>query len=864
MEADFGSDVPSEVRRFVREHQNVLAIASTSIEVIEPLNDVAELFLRGSLQPFKVPLNKRPVLKTEFVNNHFIRFADFLLSSPMTSFYSNLTEDQKKDLFDVFFLRGPSHDCLLALGGALSKQNTNQKSTKVVVCLLEKFFAEGRLVDIFVQQCRVSWNLASDHQKFSQTVFESKLWGQLNTLIVSFPQRVANKMKLKCNSLFYPEPYFKMVAGQILVALEKLHENLSMSYDCSLRFLGELLGRLCMVGQATKTFSILLPALETWSGKSPLWTRICGQLIVGVPDNTMEHVAEGLLQLASSPTIIGKLFGNSVVTNSKLKYLLTTKFVLMRSYSNINILVNIVGYLSGCKQRHLLLEMVHTIFDVWSDKSAIKHTTYDQHFYITCAAVLSFGQLNAEEKQSHRHAILSKLLVGVQSHLESPLEKVRCVGMVVAECVTSSLEPNGEKLSFEYAEDDETKLLKSLAKGSFGGNYTGKERKKPGNDVENTVTPLHGATCNGTSTTEHKAGFTAKNISNTGVDDDIDDDDKLLPYDLNEEDDAGGVSRSPKYLRDCIQGLVSSEDPSKTEAALKNVEKVICAGLDELEDVGVELVKVLLHLQDRYSTDKFHELRHNAMVSVMVRCPQQVASYITEEFFAPNYNLQQRMDMLNILADSAQQLSSPVEIQKERSEPRKFYFPQIHSSSSDQGIPDWQKIVQERIEKKTKRFAKGPTKPQPKIVPNKFASVAGFFFFPLMKNFDRKMNTLDLLGDDTLVLGRLVYTLGIIMYSAKETPIARNMGMALLEFTWALRYHEEPFVQQALIFSQAMVAVSVPSSTLLSDTCGELFELYDWLKTVVQSGTDADSVKAALQTLVLLEELFKNQVLLNG
>ena len=856
MGEDFDRDIAGLVRRFVRERQNILASASSTSEVIEPLNDVAELFLRGSLQALKVPLSKRSVLKTEFVNNHFVRFTDFLLSSSIIGFYSNLSEEQKKELFDVFFLRGPPHDSLLVVGDALTKQTSSLKNTQVTVSLLEKFFSDGRVVDLLVQQSRVSRYLANDHHKLSQDVFESKLWEQLTTLIVSFPQRVANKMRQNCSSLFYPDSYFKMIADQILVALEKLHENLSMSHDCSLKFVAQLLGRLCMVGQAEKTFSILLPALEKWLGKSPLWSRICERLITGVPDNTMEHVAEGILQLANSSTLVDKLFGDSVLTNSKLKYLLTTKFLLMRSYTNINILVNIIGYLSGCKQRHLLLEVALKLFDVWSDKSAIKHTTYDQHFYVTCATVLSFGHLNAEEKQTQRHVILTKLLVGVQSHLESPLEKVRRVGMVVAECVTASLEPNGEKLSFEYTEDEETRLLKSLAKGKVNRNFNGKERKKL-NDFEKFAKP----SANGTTAIKHAADSTAKNASS---DDGDNDDDDLLPYDLDEEDDAGDVLKSPKYLRDCIEGLVTSEDPSKTEATLKNIEKIVSASLDDLEDVCVELVKVLLHLQDRYSTDRFYELRHNAMVSVSVRCPQQVSCYLTEEFFAPNYNLQQRLDMLNVLADTAQQLSSPSEIQKIRSVPRKYSFQQVSSSSFDQVVPDWQKIVQERIDKKTKRFAKGPTKPQPKPVANKFSSVAGFFFFPLMKNFDSKVNTLDLLGDDTLILGRLVYTLGIVMYSARETPMARNMGTALLEFAWALKYHEEPFVRQALIFAQAMVAVSVPSSTLLSDTPRELFELHDWLTTVVQTDTDADSVKAALQTLILLEELFKNQVFLHG
>ncbi|XP_020625215.1 telomere length regulation protein TEL2 homolog [Orbicella faveolata] len=703
METNLDRDLPGEVRRFVRERQNSLANASSSTEVIEPLNDIAELFLRGSLQPGKVPLDKRPSLKAEFVNNHFLRFAEFILSSPVIGFYGSFNEDQRKDLFDVFFLRGPSHDSLLVLGDALSKQTANLKNTRVVVSLLEKFCAEGRLVDVFVQQCRISRPLTSGPQKFSQSELESKLWGQLITLIVSLPQRVANKMRLKCSPQFYPEPYFKMVADQILKALEKLHDNLTMSYDCSFKFLGELIGRICMAGQAEKTFAILLPALERWLATSPLWNRICARLITGVPDGTMEHVTEGLLKAANNPSLIAKLFGDSILSNTKLKYLLTSKFLLIRSYSNTNVLYNIIAYLSGCKRRHLLVE-----------------------------------------------------------------------------------------------------------------------------------------------------------------DDDDDDDDDLLPYDLDEDGDTSSKSNLPKFLRDCIEGLIASEDPSKTEASLRSVEQLVCAELDDLEDVCVELVKVLLHLEDRYSTDKFYEIRHNAMVSVTIRCPQQIACYLTEECFAPNYNLQQRMDMLNVLADAARQLSAPTEISKTRAVPRKFPLPQADSLKSLQAVPEWQKIVQERIEGKTKRISKGPSCPQPKGVVNKFAGVAGFFFFPLMKNFDVKVNTLDLLGDDTLVLGRLVYTLGIIMYSARDTPVARNMGVALLEFTWALKYHKEPFVRQALIFAQAMVAVSVPSSTLMSDAPGELFELHNWLKTTVESDTDVDSVKAALQTLVLLEEIFKNEVTLHG
>ena len=82
---------------------------------------MVELFLRGSLLPSQVSLENRPVLKGEFVSNHFVRFTEFILSSPVIGFYSNFNEQQRTNFFEVFFLRGPSHDCLLVLGDALSK-----------------------------------------------------------------------------------------------------------------------------------------------------------------------------------------------------------------------------------------------------------------------------------------------------------------------------------------------------------------------------------------------------------------------------------------------------------------------------------------------------------------------------------------------------------------------------------------------------------------------------------------------------------------------------------------------------------------------------------------------------------------------
>ena len=57
---------------------------------------------------------------------------------------------------------------------------------------------------------------------------------------------------------------------------------------------------------------------------------------------------------------------------------------------------------------------------------------------------------------------MSKLMPGVQSHIGSPITNVRHLGMLVAEAMTVTLDPEGPKLSFEYEKDEELERLLAL------------------------------------------------------------------------------------------------------------------------------------------------------------------------------------------------------------------------------------------------------------------------------------------------------------------------------------------------------------------------------------------------------------------
>lgn len=84
-----------------------------------------------------------------------------------------------------------------------------------------------------------------------------------------------------------------------------------------------------------------------------------------------------------------------------------------------------------------------------------------------------------------------------------------------------------------------------------------------------------------------------------------------------------------------------------------------------------------------------------------------------------------------MLSEAAQELASPG---KQEESDRPMAVQQV----SDLSTPEsWQDVVRKRVEQKTRRFAKGPSHPEPVSVANRFAPVGGLFFFPLILQYDR-------------------------------------------------------------------------------------------------------------------------------
>ncbi|NWS98622.1 TELO2 protein, partial [Mionectes macconnelli] len=617
--------------------------------------------------------------------------------------------------------------------------------------------------------------------------------------------------------------------------------------DCSISFVSHVLGKVCVHGRQKEILGVVVPQLTELSRSDCIWQRMCWRLLECVPERWLEAVLLGLVQRAPGADVLSRLLGNLVVKNKKAQFVLTQKMLLLQYGHTTAVLQNLLGYLSlDSLRRALLLRVLQELLETWSSSSAVKHSPPEQQLYISKAILICLSHLKEPEIESCRQELLTSMMEGVKCHLDSSLPQLRRLGMLLAEAISSKINTEGPVLSFEYEEDEETRELKSLLVQTPPLCVT---PSLPDDDSSEKA----GAAVPSEPERNQEPQPAAPVIPAGESDAELDSDDELVPYDMAEDKELG--VKAPLYIRQCIEVLTGSEDVDKWEATLKALESLIRRNPAATREVSVELAKILLHLEEKTCMEGFVQLRQRAQVAVLTTDPIPVSKFLTSQFYSLNYSLRQRMDILDVLVLAAQELACP-----------KFHGEPKHSAAQKPGIQllpgsdsskDWRRIVEERIKSKTRRFATGRCLVEAPSSPNQFSSVAGHFFFPLMQHFDRPLTTFDLLGEDHLVLGRLVHTLAVLMYLAVNTVAVTAMGKALLEFVWTLRFHVDSYVRQGLLSCISSLLLSVPAELLLTDMTEELLETQSWLADVVEKDPDGDCRRLALQNLLLMENLKK-------
>lgn len=749
-----------------------------------------------------------------------------LAASPTGGWLRLLPADQRLDLLHGCFLAASPRLAFLTMVDAIAAHSGGGGGHCVPI--LEQFLQEERMVRLLCE--------AGD----AETLLADR--EVLLTRITALPDHSANKLQRANRPLFYPENYYPLLAREMLAALGRIHQSLRDGSDSSVSFLSQLLGKVCVQGHSDTVLQVLVPRLALLTQSDGVWQRICWRLVEDVPERWMESVVAGVVRATAGPEVLSRLLGSIVLKNKKAEFVLTHKFLLLQYHHKTCVLQNLLGYLAREKSgRCLLEEVLRRLLTAWGCRASVRHSPVEQQAYISRAITVCLGLLSPTQLEEQRTELLSLTLAGVECRLGSSLPRVRRLGMVVAECVSDRINAGPHPLNFQYEDDDETREVRSLCSPRPPSSWESppQSHRSEGLQTDSGETP---ADVGSPGQTEQ-----------SGPESELDSDDELVPYDLSGDSELGEGS-APAYLTGCLEVLLNLESAGRVGATLNALERLVRRNPSAAREVGEELTKVLLHLEDRFATPGFEGLRQQAMVALAVTGTVPVVQYLTAEFYAVNYSLSQRLHILDVLALAAQELADPGLRAKggdstgEGGSPH----PQLPDPPSADPSPGWRQIVEQRLQSKTRRLSKGVWTPGPQATANRFAPVAGHFFFPLINNYDRPQTVYDFLAEEPLVLGRLVHTLGLLVFLALHAPIAIHLGKALFGFIWALRYHPDTYVRQGTLFAMSSLLLSVPSDRLLEDVPDELLEARLWLTDVAERDPDDTCRRQALQSLVLL------------
>lgn len=602
---------------------------------------------------------------------------------------------------------------------------------------------------------------------------------QLLNAIINIPSIVSNAMKLKTSLLFMPINYFKRICQATYNCLQKLHSKFKHNQDYPISFLTHLSGRICFNGHYDLCYDHLLAPILNLSQNNLTWQKVGYTLVSGQSDGHLENVIKPIFRRCSDPVKINFILKDLILKSDKLKYLLTNKFVIISYFNEIMVFNNIVHYVLNQSQ-DLLITIICNLLEAWSNGSSLKYRNFDQQFYISSSLIICCKYLNLVNLDQVKTHLIKLVVYGMEVYLKAVQNDIRTTGLYVGQVLISKLHIDGPKLDFKIEENDQVRKLKDLLSSqpmSLEQPQADFEHLKESEDEKD-----------GEDTTEDEEQSTSLHVAkNSDLDSDDDEDDDLVPYNLSNDTRTDNNTR-PIYLRDVISGLQDTNNPDWFKICLENASIIIERNQTMLEEVAVDFTRTLLCLNNDYDLKNFDTLRQDAMVKLCCFSPVTVSKFLTSQFYLQNYVIRQRLDILEVLASASQKLSSPSQETTKKKSQEAITIEDIFPKDMVLVEKQWKSMLIVPRNLKTKVVS---TRKEVKVYVNQFSSVAGYFFFPLMKSFDKPDITFDLIEEDYFVLGRLLYTLGLILNSAALSPISRQMGEALMQFLWVFRYHTE-------------------------------------------------------------------------
>lgn len=683
------------------------------------------------------------------------------------------------------------------------------------------------------------------------TVWEGK-YRDFVQLLVSLPNRVANVMQRSTPDLFQPNIYSGVLLTHWLKAVHFVaninHVEKRKVYSTA--FLSVLFSRILIDFHNNRTSSHIIGTIRIlgqWADL-PMFKDTLPQIFHELSTQAIDVLTLFLLEHTANIT---PLIGDAVIMSKDWKHCLATAIPLQSYFSSDKLSKNLVTYL--IQYPKVIDTLLGDLLDIWSNKTCIQQATIEQRIYLTKLIVLIVTAKHSKsELESSAIDIKRKLFQGIPAHIESQHSTIRCLGMICAEVVLWIIDQNAEnRLKFDYfgfSNDDQliVEYIRDISKtynvnadcvvtwnvaAIFNELLSENVEEMKAVDVKVAQPAL-------------KSKTTPKVVSTTQHIEDLDSDDELEPYDMS-NDLPESTKKAPLYLLDLKETLRENDDPDVFIESLRNCEKLIYDQLSNDDaSLGLDILDLLIGLDNKFSMDDFEQCRMAGCVAIVSVYPKESAIFICREFHTKSgtYNISSKVLMLEILGATAKELSKLTPSDNDTTtKPAILEMPRkiIRLDAISDRIKEAQQIVRQRVELKTRRFATRTAHPHKLAQRNRFADVAGHFFFPLLHGVGERQLTLtahrSLTYDvDNVLLVTLLHTLASITLAAQNCSVVPKFAAEIFRLSITLRYSSESRIRLAVMQLIAVALIVTPQYVLKSDLLSDMCELRLWLADCCQ------------------------------
>ncbi|XP_059066178.1 uncharacterized protein LOC131857531 [Cryptomeria japonica] len=853
-------------------------------------------------------------------------------------------------VFDKFFLYAPASDALQALMLSLPHDHSNASHEEIDVHAVSSN-AERILALCFVENDgikRMALDLSTlfkfktqQENKEGITVMEISRMAQL---VASIP----DKVRLEAPRVLSAHQFFKQVTTQLLAAAEERYKQMSENEisnivmgDGVFTFIGETFARICRRGHADIVASEMIPTLlqhvrkcinaedvmhaSTESVETGCGLTFWQAITTAIKDSyAMERWTEALLRHMAALNLDDKeaywmirtLFDKIFMNQASIGALFTERFLLWKVFP-ISCLRWILQFSvfrsSPASKEHsqedtnnIQLNIVRHLVQIWAKRDFIQSTSMEQQSYITAAIGMLESPISPVRKMASCVALVFSQVIDAKNPLflddENCAEEILDWEFGVAGTRKKRAniavhppvgEDNNAKIPIlEYQNagvhsGNDNKKITSLSEDNRGTNSLDiKSNRRKSNElkVDDPDEVIDLATLNRQDWTDED--------DNESVESENQSESSLQPYDMSDDESDLKRETLPSHLSECVASLRKTDNPDAVEGALEVIEKLVRAVPDELSIVAVDLVRALVHVRCSDVTVEGEEesaegKRHCSLVALLVSCPLSSVEVITKELYSPNVDVSQRLLILDVMADAAQELSNSRDLKREnlseggslstitelptKSGSNPWYLPS--SKISPPGAGPWRKVSDSkgmlswssRYERELpsisgkKKFGKSRRwghhsmqlrerqlqKSETWSI-NRFPSYAAAFMLPVMSGYDKKRHGVDLLGRDFVVLGKLIYMLGVCMECVALHPEASVLAPVLLDMLSSreISNHPEAYVRISALFAASRILISLHPSFIAASLSGgdaQIAKGLEWIRNWALRVAEVDS-----------------------